>query len=126
MQSLLIKRMNNFNFYKKFRIFQSDISALNGEIKIFHNGTCNGNYALVNESVEIIASMPREISVEDINVIFYDAYNCNERFKTLGKRINSDMRFDYFEFKVESMSRATLYFFYFEIKIITEFNASKY
>ena len=107
--------MNNFNFYKNFRIHQSDISALKGEIKIFHNGICDGNYGLVNKNVEIIASLPRGISIKDISVNFYDAYNHNDSFKSVGKRINSDMQFDYFEFKVERMGKSTLYFFYFEI-----------
>ncbi len=114
-QHQLIKRMRSFDFYKNFRIYQSDISALKGEIKIFHNGTCDGNYALPNENVEIILSLPREISAKDTTVIFYDAYNCNAGFKCSGKMINSDKRFDYFNFNIESMRYATLYFFYFEI-----------
>lgn len=107
--------MKSFNFYKEFRIYERDISSLRGEIKLFHNGVCDGNYALIGEKLKILVLLPKEISAKDVKAVFYDAYSDEIVFASQGKRVNFNLQFDCFEFNINSIDSASLYFYYLEI-----------
>ena len=63
--------MQKDKFYNQFRIHESDLNKLNGEIKIFHSELYDGNYATKGEQITILAKIPREIYAKDIKAIFF-------------------------------------------------------
>ena len=107
--------MINFDFYKEFRISETDISSESGKIKISHNKISDGNYASEGEAVTITASLPRGIFATEIRVLFFDGYNNEFLFSEKGLYIESDLKYDKFKFQTDSLKEIGLYFFFFEI-----------
>ena len=108
-----IKMLNDF--YKFFRISESDISSLQGKVKIFHSEVSDGNYSFLGEEILIECAFPRAISAKEVNVSFFDGYNGKNTCIVSGEFKRSDFFFDYFIFSLKSPKKAGLYFFYFEI-----------
>lgn len=107
--------MVNFDFYKEFRISEIDISSEFGKTEISHNKISDGNYAILGEAVTVTVYIPRSIFATEVNILFFDGYNDEFLFSEKGQYIESDLKYDKFKFKIESLKKIGLYFFFFEI-----------